>query len=171
MENIVLKRMSEKLAVITGAYSGAGRAIAVELAQHGVRLVLAARRLEALEEVAAECEELGAKVHIVPTDTRDKQAINHLAKLAFEYGGGIDIWINNAGVLAAGALEDIPAEVNEDVIRTNLIGYIHGAHAVLSYFKQQGYGMLVNNISVGGWFATPYMSAYSASKFGLRGFF
>ena len=68
-------------------------------------------------------------------------------------------------------LEEIPGNVNEDVIRTNLIGYMHGAHAVLPYFKQQGYGMMINNISVGGWFATPYMAAYSASKFGLRGFF
>jgi short-subunit dehydrogenase len=64
----------------------------------------------------------------------------------------------------------IPAEVNEDVIRTNLLGYIHGAQAVLPIFKEQGYGILINNISVGGWIATPYMAAYCASKFGLRGF-
>ena len=171
MEKQSVKKLGDKLVVITGASSGAGRAIAVEFAKYGTRLVLAARNQQALEEVAAECEEPGAKVLVIQTDTRDKKSIHDLAKNAFEYGGCIDIWINNAGVLAAGALEDIPAEVNEDVIRTNLIGYIHGAHAVLPYFKQQGYGMLVNNISVGGWFATPYMSAYSASKFGLRGFF
>jgi short-subunit dehydrogenase len=165
------KKLKEKLVVITGASSGVGRAIAIEFAKHGARLVLAARRQQALDEVAAECEGLGATVRVVLTDTRDAQSLSHLAKAAFEFGGCIDIWINNAGVLAAGALDDIPAEVNENVIRTNLLGYIHGAHAVLPYFKHQGYGMLVNNISVGGWFATPYMSAYSASKFGLRGFF
>jgi short-subunit dehydrogenase len=160
-----------KLVVITGASSGAGRAIAIEFAKHGARLVLAARRQQALDEVAAECEELGSTAHVVLTDTREAQSVLNLAKAAFEFGECIDIWINNAGVLAAGTLEDIPAEVNEAVIRTNLLGYIHGAHAVLPYFKQQGYGMLMNNISVGGWFATPYMAAYSASKFGLRGFF
>ncbi len=163
--------VKEKLVVITGASSGAGRAIAIEFAKQGAKLVLAARRQQALEEVAAECHELGATTHVVQTDTGDALSIQDLAKAAIEFGGRIDIWINNAGVLAAGALEDIPAEVNEAVIRTNLLGYIHGAHSVLPYFKQQGYGILVNNISVGGWFVTPYMAAYSASKFGLRGFF
>ncbi len=165
------KNVKGKLVVITGASSGAGRAIAIEFAKHGARLVLAARRQHALDEIAAECEALGATVRVVLTDTKEAQSIHDLASAAFEFGGCIDIWINNAGVLAAGALENIPAEVNEAVIRTNLLGYIHGAHAVVPYFKQQGYGMLINNISVGGWFATPYMAAYSASKFGLRGFF
>jgi len=165
------KNVKGKLVVITGASSGAGRAIAIEFAKHGARLVLAARRQHALDEIAAECEALGATVRVVLTDTKEAQSIHDLASAAFEFGGCIDIWINNAGVLAAGPLENIPAEVNEAVIRTNLLGYIHGAHAVVPYFKQQGYGMLINNISVGGWFATPYMAAYSASKFGLRGFF
>jgi short-subunit dehydrogenase len=165
------KNVNSKRVVITGASSGAGRAIAIEFAKQGAWLVLAARRQQALDEVSDECMILGATVRVVLTDTRNAQNVHDLAKTAFEFGGCIDIWINNAGVLAAGALEDIPAEINEAVIRTNLIGYIHGAHAVLPYFKQQGYGMLVNNISVGGWFVTPYMAAYSASKFGLRGFF
>ena len=60
--------------------------------------------------------------------------------------------------------------MHEKIIETNLIGYIHGAHAVLPHFKAQGFGMVINNISVGGWFPTPYASSYSASKFGLRGF-
>jgi short-subunit dehydrogenase len=55
------------------------------------------------------------------------------------------------------------------VIRINLLGYVHGAHAALFYFKKQGYGTLINNISVGGWFPVPYAAGYSASKFGLRG--
>jgi NAD(P)-dependent dehydrogenase (short-subunit alcohol dehydrogenase family) len=97
--------------------------------------------------------------------------MHQLAKAAVNQFGGFDVWINNAGVLAAGAVDQIPAEVNEDVIRTNLLGYIHGAQAALPIFKQQGRGILINNISVGGWIATPYMAAYCASKFGLRGFF
>ncbi len=156
--------------VITGASSGAGRAIAVELALHGARLVLAARRKEALEEVVRECTELGAVAIAVPTDTRHADEVHDLAKAAYHFSGGIDVWINNAGVLAAGALDEVPAEVNADVIRTNLIGYMNGAHAVLPYFKAQERGILINNISVGGWFPTPYAAAYSASKFGLRGF-
>jgi short-subunit dehydrogenase len=156
--------------VITGASSGAGRAIAGRLAQKKAILVLAARRAGALEEVAADCRESGALVHTVVTDTRNANAVRHLAEIAASLTGKIDVWINNAGVLAAGALEDVPSAVNEQVIVTNLIGYINGAHEVLPYFKKQGHGILFNNISVGGWFPTPYAAAYSASKFGLRGF-
>ncbi len=165
------KAVYGKVVVITGASSGAGRAIAIEFARNGAKLVLAARRREALEEVAIECASLGGKAWVVPTDTREAKDMQNLAEEAMQFGGRIDVWINNAGVLAAGTFDDIPSEVNENVIRTNLLGYIHGAQAVLPIFKEQGKGMLINNISVGGWFPTPYMAAYSASKFGLRGFF
>jgi short-subunit dehydrogenase len=160
-----------KRVVITGASSGAGRAMAIEFANHGSTLILAARREEALKEVAKECESLGARTLVVPTDTRIAASVKELAKAAVAFAGEIDVWINNAGVLAAGEFEEIPVEVSEDVIRTNLLGYMHGAHAILPYFKKQRFGILINNISVGGWFPTPYAAAYTASKFGLRGFF
>jgi short-subunit dehydrogenase len=166
-----LQDISQKLVVITGASSGVGRAMAIELAKYGAKLVLAARREEALREVATECKELGSETLVFPTDTREADAMRQLANAAAEFGGKIDVWVNNAGVLAAGAMEEVPAAVNENVIRTNLVGYMNGAHAVLPYFKRQGYGVLINNISVGGWFPTPYAAAYTASKFGLRGFF
>ena len=160
----------DKTIVITGASSGTGRAIAIELAQYGARLVLAARRADALDEVVKECEALGARAVAIPTDMKEADSVHDLARGAFNFGGSIDVWINNAGVLAGGELDQIPAEVNEAVIRTNLLGYMQGAHAALPYFKSQGYGILINNISVGGWFPTPYAAAYTASKFGLRGF-
>ncbi|HTE27666.1 SDR family oxidoreductase [Flavitalea sp.] len=165
-----MKTWEQQVIVITGASSGTGRAIATKLASKQPILVLAARREHALEEVAAECRESGASVQIMVTDTRNANDVQHLAKVAAEITGSIDVWINNAGVLAAGALEDVPPAVNEQVILTNLVGYINGAHEVIPYFKQQGYGILFNNISVGGWFPTPYAAAYSASKFGLRGY-
>ena len=164
------KKAAGKTVVITGASSGAGWAMATELAKEGAQLVLAARRTEALEVVANECRELGATVWTIEADVRNANAVTALASAAMEYAGAVDVWINNAGVLAAGKLEDIPAEVNEAVIMTNLIGYVHGARAVLPYFKAQGYGILINNISIGAWLPTPYMAAYSASKFGLEGF-
>ena len=167
-----MQNLKGKVVVITGASSGTGRAISNELARSGARLILAARRLEALEEAAKESRELGADATVFVSDTRNADDMQGLAANAAEVGNGvIDVWINNAGVLAAGALEEVPANVNEAVIRTNLLGYINGTHAVLPYFKKQGHGILVNNISVGGWFPTPYMAAYCASKFGLRGFF
>lgn len=161
---------SLKTIVITGASSGVGKAMALGLASTGAKLVLAARRKDALEDLALECETLGCVALAVPTDMRKSEDVEYLAAQAAAFGGSIDVWINNAGVLAAGAVEDIPSSVNEQVIQTNLIGYMHGARTVIPYFKRQEHGILINNISVGGWFPTPYGSAYTASKFGLRGF-
>ena len=165
-----MRDLKDKVIVITGASSGVGKAMALELATYGTKLILAARRQEALEEVVNECKSIGSIAKAIVTDTRVSQDVQLLAKAAFEFGGSIDVWINNAGVLAAGPLDEVPAIVNENVIMTNLLGYINGAQEVLPYFKLQQHGILINNISVGGWFPTPYATAYSASKFGLRGF-
>lgn len=165
-----MQTWNQKVIVITGASSGTGRAIAITLAKKQAHLVLAARRETALEELAEECRSYGATAKVVTADTRNANEVRHLAEQAASVSGVIDVWVNNAGVLAAGALEDVPSAINEQVILTNLVGYINGAHEVLPYFKNQGYGILINNISIGGWFPTPYAAAYSASKFGLRGF-
>lgn len=162
--------LNGKTIVITGASSGVGYAAALAFARCGTQLVLAARREEALNDVVIQCEELGATAIAVQTDVGISEEVNRLAAKAVAFGGRIDVWVNNAGVLAGGGFSETPVEVHEQVIRTNLMGYVFGAHAVLPYFKRQGSGVLINNISVGGWFPTPYMVSYSASKFGLRGF-
>lgn len=164
-------KASGKIVVVTGASSGAGKAIAVELAKQGAQLILAARSEHALNEVVAECNELGGNAIAMVADTRYIDNMQELARAAYRTGGRLDMWVNNAGVLAAGEFEQLPAQVNEDVVRTNLVGYMNGAYAALPYFKNQGSGILVNNISVGAWIVTPYAAAYTASKFGLRGFF
>jgi len=164
------KSLLNKTIVVTGASSGAGRAIALEMARQGAQVVLAARREEVLKSIAADINELGGNALVVPTDVTDADSVKILAAAAVEWGGAIDVWVNNAGVLAAGTFEETPVDVHDRVIRTNLMGYIHGAHAVIPFFKQQGKGILINNISVGGWMPTPYAVGYSASKFGLRGF-
>ncbi|GAA4328791.1 SDR family oxidoreductase [Mucilaginibacter gynuensis] len=162
--------LHKKTIVITGASSGAGRAAALEFAPLGVRLVLAARNETALKELAEECVMLGAETLVLPTDVADPKAMIRLADAAGEWHGNIDIWINNAGVLAGGDFDVTPMEVHEQVIKTNLLGYMNGAHAVLPIFKQQRYGVLINNISIGGFLPVPYGAGYTASKFGLRGF-
>lgn len=159
-----------KTVVVTGASSGVGKAIAIEMARHGANVVLAARREPALRETAAECELEGARTLIVPTNVTDSAAVSNLAAAASAWSGNIDVWVNNAGLLGAGAFDETPIAVSQTIIETNLTGYVNGAHAALPYFKKQGYGILINNISVGGWFPVPYAAAYSASKFGLRGF-
>jgi short-subunit dehydrogenase len=164
------QEVNGKTVVITGASSGAGRAIALEFARMGAGIVLAARREQALAEVADECNNLGGKAITVVTDVTDPVAMKSLAQAALDFSGKIDVWVNNAGVLAAGAIDETPVEVHDRVVQINLMGYMHGAYAVIPFFKQQGYGILINNISVGGWFPVPYAVGYSASKFGLRGF-
>lgn len=93
----------------------------------------------------------------------------HLVDEALEFSGKIDYWVNNAGVLAFGKFEEIPSEITDQIIKTNLLGYMHCAHAVLPVFKRQKKGVLLNNISIGGWMPAPYGAAYTASKFGIRG--
>ncbi len=169
-ENVKPAGRNQKTVVITGASSGVGRAIALAFARTGAKVVVAARGDKPLEEVAGLCREAGGQALACITDVTDAQAVKALAQAAVEFGGSIDVWVNNAGVLAAGTFEETPVAVHDQVIRTNLMGYIHGAHAVLPYFKAQGYGILINNISIGGYLPTPNATGYSASKFGLRGF-
>ncbi|RVU03036.1 SDR family oxidoreductase [Mucilaginibacter limnophilus] len=159
-----------KTIVITGSSSGAGRAAALEFAPYRPALVLAARNAEALNEVAAECVGLGAKVLPVITDVTDPKAMMNLANTASNSTKRLDIWINNAGVLAGGDFDVTPMEVHEQIVKTNLLGYMNGAHAVLPIFKEQKHGLIINNISIGGFVPLPYSAGYSASKFGLRGF-
>ena len=100
----------------------------------------------------------------------DANAVIALAAAAADFGGRIDVWINNAAVLAVGEFTRTPVEVHTRVIETNLLGYLYGAYAVLPYFKQQEEGILINNISIGGYMPVPYGIAYSASKYGVRAF-
>jgi short-subunit dehydrogenase len=161
--------LNGKTIVITGASSGAGRAAALEFAQYQTNLVLAARNEVVLNEFKTECENLGAQVLVVPTDTSDAQAVIRLANAANDWQGRIDVWINNAGVLAVGNFDETPMAVHAQVIKTNLLGYMNGAHAVLPIFKAQGAGIIINNISIGGFLPVPYGAGYTAAKFGLRG--
>jgi short-subunit dehydrogenase len=156
--------------VLTGASSGIGRATAQALAERGARLVLASRHVHTLQPVAAECEARGARVLAVPTDVSDEAAVAALGAAAIARFGGIDVWINNVGVGVVGLFDDVPLALHRRVVESNLIGHMNGAHVALAHFRQRRRGTLVNMISLGGWVAAPYAAAYSASKFGLRGF-
>lgn len=161
--------LRNKTIVITGASSGVGRAAAEAFALEGAKLVLAARGKEALAETVESCERLGAEAIAVQTDVSKMEEVDKLVQKAIDFGGSIDVWVNNAGVLAFGKFDEIPADVTDQIIKTNLLGYVHGAHAVLPVFKKQGSGILINNISIGGWMPAPYGTAYTASKYGVRG--
>jgi short-subunit dehydrogenase len=156
--------------VITGASSGIGLATALAFARAGCNLTLTARREEPLNDAAAACEALGARAIAVPTDVTDLSAMERLAAAASVAFGKIDAWINNAGVGLFGpfAAADLPS--HRRVVEINLFGTMHGAAAVLPHFLKRGQGILMTNISVGGFVPVPFAAAYTASKFGMRGF-
>jgi NAD(P)-dependent dehydrogenase (short-subunit alcohol dehydrogenase family) len=165
-----IPRLQGKVVVITGASSGIGRAAAKAFGCEGARLVLAARDEEALFDVLDECTECGTEAVAITTDVTSSEQMLALAKGAAEFGNGhIDIWINNAGVGAVGSFDDTPLEAHEQVIQTDLLGYLRGTYVAWPFFKEQGSGILINTLSVGSWVPQPYAAAYSASKFGLRG--
>lgn len=168
-EDISGKSLSGKTVVITGGTSGVGRATVEAFALEGCHIVIAARGKEALDETVALCRELEVAVIGVPTDVSVAEEVDNLVKTALQFNGRIDIWVNNAGVMSSGKFEEIPMKVNEQVIKTNLFGYMHGAYSVLPVFKRQQEGILINNISIGGFMPAPYSAVYSSTKFGIRG--
>lgn len=163
------RKISDSVVVITGASSGIGRAAAMGFARQGAALLLAARGQEQLETIAKDCKRFTAHALVVPCDVCDFKAVEELAKTAMEKFGRIDVWVNNAAVTLFGRLEEAPLEHFRKVIETNLFGYIHGARAVIPHFRQQGSGILINNASMIGKLGSPYVSAYSISKFGIVG--
>lgn len=171
MENKEIKygELRGKTVVITGGTSGVGRAAAEAFALEGCNVVVAARGQEGLDEAVSLCHDLGVVALGVPTDVSNAEHVKHLAEQALQFNGRIDIWVNNAGVMASGKFEDIPVTTMDQVIKTNLLGFLHGAHAVIPIFKKQQDGILINNVSIGGWMPAPYSTAYSSTKFGIRG--
>jgi short-subunit dehydrogenase len=169
-EERIMPEMDELAVVITGASSGVGRATAHAFARRGANLVLAARAAEPLEDAAAECEELGGRAVAFPADVTSPDAMRRLADVAVGRFGGLDVWVNNAGLGVVGRFHEVPIEAHRRVIETNLLGYMHGAHAALPHFIEQEHGVLINNVSIGGFIPTAYAAAYAASKFGVRAF-
>jgi short-subunit dehydrogenase len=163
--------LSEKTVVIIGASSGIGRATALAFAKEGTTLILVARREGVLQELAFECKRSGARSAVpVRADVTEAESLQQVIEAAMHATGKIDVWINNAGIGAVGDYDKIPLKVHQHVINTSLIGHFNGTYIVLPVFKQQGYGVIINTISVGAWVPEPYAVSYTASKYGLRGF-
>jgi short-subunit dehydrogenase len=161
-----LTNKSEPLTVvITGASSGIGRGVTEKLAKSGANVVLVARRTDLIEEIASR---LGNAIAV----TADVGSADDLARVkdaAIERFGGIDVWINNAGVGAAGNFTDIPLEDHAKTIETTLVGVVNGSHIALAHFEQEGRGILINVASSGGKTPFPFYASYVAAKFGVVG--
>jgi NAD(P)-dependent dehydrogenase (short-subunit alcohol dehydrogenase family) len=159
-----------RVTVVTGAASGLGRALAIELAARGATLELSDVDVTGLEETAARCRDLGApaKTHLV--DVADHAAVGAFAEAVVAEHGAVRMVVNNAGIaLAAQATEQRLADIHR-VLDVNLRGVINGTQAFLPALEASGDGRLVNISSVFGLVAMPFNSAYNASKFAVRGY-
>ncbi|WP_040631952.1 SDR family NAD(P)-dependent oxidoreductase [Smaragdicoccus niigatensis] len=162
---------AHKVAVVTGAGSGIGRALALELASRGARLSLSdidANGLAATTDLVAA---RGGSMHTAIVDVSDRESVNAYAASVVEHYGEVHIVINNAGIAGdVGTFVDADLETFGKVLGVNLWGVIHGTKAFLPHLIASGDGHLVNMSSVSGIVAQPMSSAYCTSKFAVRGF-
>jgi NAD(P)-dependent dehydrogenase (short-subunit alcohol dehydrogenase family) len=161
--------MTSKVAVVTGAGSGIGKAVAVALARAGYRVVIAGRRAEPLQQTAAEA---GGDVLAVPTDVCAPDSVSKLFEAAVARHGRIDVLFNNAGSSAPPTpLEDLPLEAWRRVIDTNLTGLFLCTQAAFRVMKSQSPrgGRIINNGSIASMTPRPNLAAYTASKHAVTG--
>jgi NAD(P)-dependent dehydrogenase (short-subunit alcohol dehydrogenase family) len=159
-----------KVTVVTGAGSGIGRAVAVELAAHGHRLVLAGRREDALQETAGLCE--GDAPIVVPTDVREPAAVDALFTTTLDAHGRVDVLFNNAGTTGpAGTPDEIDPAAWTAAVETNLTGSFLCARAAFAAMRAQDPrgGRIINNGSIAASTPRPGTIAYSATKHAVTG--
>jgi NAD(P)-dependent dehydrogenase (short-subunit alcohol dehydrogenase family) len=161
---------SQRTIVITGASSGIGRAVALGFAAEGASLLLIARDPDELDTVVEDCRLAGGTPEGFAADVGLQEAVQAAADRAVERFGGIDVWVNNAGVYMIGDVADTPVEDMRRLIETDLLGTVYGSHAAVRCFRRQGHGVLINNSSMLGGMAAPHATAYAAAKSGVNGF-
>ena len=159
-----------RVAAVTGAGSGIGRALARELAGRGAHLALADIDPEGLAETVAMCEGAGVKVTSRPLDVADRDDVFTWADRVVEEHGKVNLVVNNAGVALGATVDEADYEDFEWLMDINFWGVVHGTKAFLPHLKASGEGHVVNLSSVFGLLAVPTQSAYNAAKFGVRGF-
>ena len=165
-----MKNFRGKIAAITGAGSGIGRALAQELARRGAHLALSDIDEVGLAETVTLCEGAGVKVTSTVLDVADKDAVFAWADQTADEHGQVNMIVNNAGVDLAATFEGSSYDDFEWLMNINFWGVVHGTKAFLPYLKASGDGHVVNISSVFGLVSIPTQSAYNAAKFGVRGF-
>jgi short-subunit dehydrogenase len=166
-----MKSFQGRVAAITGASSGIGRALALDLAGRGCHLALASKsNPDALADTAREAAKHGVKVTRSTVDVADRAQMRRWARKVVKDHGRVNLIINNAGVAHVGNVESTEYGDYEWVMGINFWGVVYGTKEFLPYLIAAGEGHVVNISSVFGLFAQPSMSAYNASKFAVRGF-
>jgi short-subunit dehydrogenase len=164
------KRLQGKVAVVTGASAGVGRAIVREFAREGAKVGLIARTPEALEAAAEEVRRAGSEALVLPLDVSDADAVFAAAERVVAEWGQIDLWVNDAMVsVFAPVVETTPAEFRR-VTEVNYLGYVHGTLAALRHMRPRDSGTILQIGSALAYRSIPLQSAYCASKAAARGF-
>jgi short-subunit dehydrogenase len=169
--NNVANALHGKVVLITGASSGFGADAARLFAKEGCKVVLAARRLERLQTLAAEIQNEGGEAFAVPVDLNERAEIDVMVQTALDLYGQIDILFNNAGFGGVNWFEKLNPERHiETMVRVNLIGTMLVTYAVLPHMLARREGHIINMCSVAGLISSPLITTYSASKYGVRAF-
>ncbi|CAA3904284.1 Short-chain alcohol dehydrogenase [Staphylococcus aureus] len=154
--------LTDKVAVVTGAGSGIGEAIATLLHEEGAKVVLAGRNKEKLQNVANQLSQDSVKV--VPTDVTNKEEVDELIKIAQQTFGGLDIVINSAGQMLSSKITDYQVDEWDSMIDVNIKGTLYTAQAALPTMLEQTSGHLINIASISGFEVTKSSTIYSATK-------
>ncbi len=165
-----MKSFNNKVAAITGAASGMGRSLAVELAKRGCHLAISDVNEVGLKETAELVSQLGVKVTTSRVDTSDRQAIFDWADQVAREHGRVNLIFNNAGVALSATLEKISQKDFDWIMGINFWGVTWGSQAFLPYLKASGDGHIINTSSLFGLMSMPLSGAYNASKFAVRGY-
>jgi 3-oxoacyl-[acyl-carrier protein] reductase len=161
--------LSGRIALITGASQGIGRACALALAEAGADLVIGSRNLEKLRQVAAEAEARGRKTLALSLDVSSSDSVQRVVTAALEAFGRIDILVNNAAITKDSLVMRMKPQDWDEVLRTNLDGAYHCIRAVLPGMVRQRYGRIINISSVVAQAGNSGQANYIASKAGLIG--
>ncbi|MGL5835182.1 MAG: SDR family oxidoreductase [Waterburya sp.] len=165
-----LKPIEQQVVVVVGASSGIGREAALQFAQRGARVIVAARSEAGLLSLTEEIKGAGGEATYITADVSNFQQVNAIADKALERYGRIDTWVQAAATGVIAPFKDITPEEFQRVIDVSLMGQVYGAMVALPHLKREGRGALIHISSMEGRRSIPLQSPYSSAKHGLEGF-